>query len=720
MSVIEEIKARVDLIDVLQGYNVTLRKAGRFYKALCPFHAEKTPSFVVWPESGTWRCFGSCGEGGDVYKFVMKQENCDFGEALKLLAARAGIELAPRTPDQNQRDAALDRLRTVLRETTEYFHNQLWQAPAAAEARDYVLRRGLTEATVARFQIGYAPRGWQHVMEHLLTLGFGEAELLAAGVTSRNDQGRVYERFRNRLMIPIRDVRGAVIGFGARALDPDDNPKYLNSPQSPLFDKGRTLFAFDAARRLIRESETAVIVEGYMDALQAHQAGFSNVVAQMGTALTPPQIGQLSRYARRLILALDPDPAGAIATLRELNLARRQLGSYKPEFDPHSGTIRQTSDLRAFDLRVLTLPDDQDPDELIRADPARWQALVANAQPLLEYVIAMRTAHITAQTPLADREQIARELLPDLLENELHRQHTVQQLALRLRINERDLMTFAQRQRREATNAIPASADQQRALSKQVGSQRQLGEGRPATSGKPLLPASTGTAGQPPAPDRALSVPGSRAIRASGSPQVEALTMEGYCLAALVKQPPLWSAINRRLAELKAEARSSTGQDIDAWLGPLAVEDFTRVDYQALLEALRDAFNQDEMAPYDWLQTTLPAELANELDRLSAGPLARLIRPGTWQSRELESILAERLRAGYEPSSDAPEAEFVERALYLRQRRLSREQNELYFAQADGYSDSDLSRRINRCTTALRLIDSAIRQAQRDRSRLML
>jgi DNA primase len=717
MSVIEEIKARVDLIDVLQAYNVTLRKAGRFYKALCPFHNEKTPSFVVWPESGTWRCFGSCGDGGDVYKFVMKQENCDFGEALKLLAERAGIELAPRTPDQNNRDAFMDRLRALLKETAGFFHEQLVTSPNAAHARAYVDKRGLNAATQARFLIGYAPRGWQHVIEYLESLGYSESDILAAGVTTRNDQGRVYERFRNRLMIPIRDMRGAVIGFGARALDPDDNPKYLNSPQSPLFDKGRTLFAFDSARRLIRESETAVIVEGYMDALQAHQAGFSNVVAQMGTALTPPQIDQLSRYARRLVLALDPDPAGAIATLRELNLARRQLGSYKPEFDPHSGTIRQTSDLREFDLRVLTLPDGQDPDDLIRDTPDLWQELVANAQPLLEYVIAMRTAHITAQTPIADREQIARELLPDLLENELHRQHTVQQLALRLRINERDLMAFAQRQRREATNPVPASEDQQRALSKKVDSQRIDSQGqsdrRALGPGSALAPLSGS------APNRALTVRGGNAKPAAPS-QSDSLTMEGYCLAALVNQPPLWSAINRRLAELKAEAKLATGNDLEQWLGPLAAEDFTRVDFRALLEALREAFDQDEMAPFEWLQETLPAELAVELDRLSAGPLARVIRPGTWQSRELESIMADRLRAGYEPSGDAPEAEFVERALYLRQRRLSREQNELYFAQADGYNTRDLSQRINRCTTALRLIDSAIRQAQRDRSRLTL
>lgn len=708
MSINDEIRARVNVVDVIQSYNVTLLKAGHNYKALCPFHAERTPSFMVWPDEGRWRCFGSCGEGGDVFSFVMKHENVDFNTARKLLAQRAGIEIEARTPEQIDRDAQTERLHGLLKETATFFHEQLMKSGAAAHARAYVKKRGLTRETVDRFMIGFAPAAWQHALDHLTTLGYSEADVLAAGVASRSEEGRVYERFRNRLVIPICDPRGKVIGFGARALDPDDNPKYLNSPQTAVFDKGRNLFGLDVARRTIRESETAVIVEGYMDALQAHQAGFTNVVAQMGTALTPPQLDLLTRYARKLILALDPDTAGAVATLRELNLARRQLGSYKASFDPHTGKLHQMSHLRDVDLRVLTVPDGQDPDDLIRDTPAQWPELVAAAQPLTDYVIAMRTAQVTSTTPLADREQIARDLLPDLLESELDRQRSVQELALRLRINERDLMAFAQRQRRESTNSIPALEKQQRAFANRVEEQR---------SGS--------------AKDKKNST---NSARTSARPTVEpenardsGLDMEGYCLAALIQQPLWWSVANRRLMEL---AQTIDGVVPDRpqgfaaahgrWLDPLNAEDFTRPDCRALFDWLLPAVEQDELAVLDYLRHAMPGELLTEMDRLLAGPLAPINRPGTWEARELESIRAARLRAGYEDDPAVAESEFIEKALELRRRRLRRDYNELYFAQCGGYDSPALRQQLSQCRKALAVVDGAIDQAKRERSRLTI
>ncbi len=221
MSVTEEVKARLDLVAYISE-SVSLKKAGRNYKANCPFHQERTPSFIVFPDTQTWRCFGACGEGGDIFAFAMKMHGWDFGEALRNLAQRAGVELAPSTPEQTEREAAFDRLLGLLDQTAHFFHDQLLHAPAAADARAYVQRRGLNEATTRTFLLGYAPGGWHTLLNHLGGLGYAQDDLIAAGVAIRNDEGRVYDRFRERLVIPIRDGRGRVVGFGARALKPGD------------------------------------------------------------------------------------------------------------------------------------------------------------------------------------------------------------------------------------------------------------------------------------------------------------------------------------------------------------------------------------------------------------------------------------------------------------------------------------------------------------------
>src|SRR5260221_1711959 len=416
MSVTEEIKARLDIVNFLSPY-MQLKKAGRNYTALCPFHAEKTPSFVVFPESQTWRCFGACGDGGDIFNFIMKQEGLDFAQALRVLAEKAGVEVHERTAEQSQRDEQLDKLRGLLDETARYFHEKLQRAPEAEHARAYARKRGLSAKTVAEFKIGFAPDDWRETLDHLMQIGYSEQEVIDAGIAVRNEEkDRVYDRFRNRLIIPICDGRGQVVAFGARALNPNDTPKDLNSPQTALFDKGATLFALHLARRTIRENEMAVIVEGYMDALQAHQGGFTNVVAQMGTALTEPQLRQLSKYARRLVLALDPDAAGAKATMRGVEVARKVLGDSKTFFDPQ-GIVGLGGKLD-IEMLIMSMPDGQDPDDLIRDNPDGWRSLVENAQTVVDYVIQAGTAHLTEKSTFIEREQVARELLPILLATE--------------------------------------------------------------------------------------------------------------------------------------------------------------------------------------------------------------------------------------------------------------------------------------------------------------
>lgn len=444
MSVADEIKARLDLVAYISE-TVSLKKAGRTYKANCPFHQERTPSFVVFPETQTWRCFGACAEGGDIFAFAMKQQGWDFREALENLAQRAGVDLAPRTPEQSQQEALFERQLGLLEETAQFYHRLLAESDEAAIVRDYIARRGLNAQTVSDFLLGYAPDGWQHTLNHLQALGYAVDDIVATGVAIRNDRGRVYDRFRHRLVIPIRDGRGRVIGFGARALRDEDNPKYLNSPQSDLFDKSQTLYGLDLARREIRESETAIIVEGYMDVMQAHQAGFRNVVAQMGTALTEPQLQTLRKYADRLILALDADQAGVNATMRGLNVARESLQDSATALFGRDGSMRQAGRM-GIDMRVIVITSGKDPDDLIRENPDEFRRLVENAEPVADYVIRVGTAEIDpVRSSIQEKEKTARALLPLLTatESDLQKEVNVQKLAYKLHLPEKRLMEIA-------------------------------------------------------------------------------------------------------------------------------------------------------------------------------------------------------------------------------------------------------------------------------------
>jgi DNA primase len=376
VGVVAEIKGRLPVADVV-GETVQLKKAGTTLKGLCPFHGEKTPSFVVTPGRDTWHCFG-CGKHGDIFTFVMERESMGFADALKLLAARAGVELDERS---HRADVHNARLREVLESAIAFYHAVLLHSKTGEAALAYLRDRGFTDATIEKHQLGWAPGGWDTLVRQLASRRQVDAgELLEVGLASpRQRGGGVYDRFRERIIFPIRDANGHPVGLGGRILagDQGDGPKYLNSPATPLFDKSRTLYLIDRAKGPIRKTGQAVIVEGYTDALMAHQAGFDNVVASLGTALTPFQVALLTRYAKRIALAYDVDAAGEKAgtfgatSLEELI---RQLAS-------------DASGVELDDVRVVRLPEGKDPDEVVREEPDRWREEVRTARPIVDHLL---------------------------------------------------------------------------------------------------------------------------------------------------------------------------------------------------------------------------------------------------------------------------------------------------------------------------------------------
>ncbi|MCI0888180.1 MAG: DNA primase [Chloroflexi bacterium] len=373
MAVTDDIKARVDIVDVVSQYVPELKKSGRNFTARCPFHQERTPSFVVFPERQSWRCFGACAIGGDVFSFVMKADNVPFPQAMRSLAERAGVTV----PERRRSDAPRNPIYDVNEAALRFFRDAL-TADRGAMARSYAERRQLSEQAIVTFGIGYAPSGGDELLKSLGALGFAEELLLAAGVVTRVQSGQVRDMLRGRLVFTLRNADGDVVGFAGRSLDGTD-PKYINTPQSPVFDKGRMLYGFDRAKSAIARDGVAVVVEGYTDVIAAHEHGYENVVASMGTALTGEQIALLGTHAQHIVLTLDADAAGQAAMLRSLWAVAESVGG---------GTdwARERSrDLSRWG--VVTLRDGKDPDEIIRADPGRWRSLVAEAVPFPDFLL---------------------------------------------------------------------------------------------------------------------------------------------------------------------------------------------------------------------------------------------------------------------------------------------------------------------------------------------
>ncbi len=438
VGVAAEVKSRLSIVDVV-GESVALKKAGTTFKGLCPFHGEKTPSFVVTPGRETYHCFG-CGKGGDVFNFVMERDGLSFPDALKLLAAKAGVELDERS---RQDDARRARLREVVETAIAFYHTVLTASRTGQPALDYLRGRGFTDETVARFQLGWSPAGWD-VMSRTLQARrqIRPEELAEVGLTTSRPTGRgSYDRFRSRIIFPIRDANGNAVGLGGRILGaPDDGrdhgPKYLNSPATPLFDKSRTLYLIDRAKSSIRKGGQAVLVEGYTDALMAHQAGFDNVVASLGTALTPGQVALLTRYAKRIALAYDVDPAGQSAGTFGVTELNALIGQVQ-EGEAGVGLT---------DVGVVRLPEGKDPDEVIRDAPEVWREATARPAPILEYLIDHHASRVDTSTP-EGRKRLVDGVMPTLrrVADPIVRDSYLQVLARRAGLDERTLVEAMQR-----------------------------------------------------------------------------------------------------------------------------------------------------------------------------------------------------------------------------------------------------------------------------------
>ncbi|MCK6580125.1 MAG: DNA primase [Anaerolineae bacterium] len=669
MSTVDEIKSRLDIVQYIQQY-VPLKKQGRYLKAPCPFHSEKTPSFVVNEDRQTWRCFGACAEGGDIFRFAMKYHGWTFSEALEELARRAGVELHKPSPEQRAQQDELDRLRGLLKHAAEYFQDHLFDRSRkdSLAVMDYARRkRGLTDETLSHFQIGYAPEGWRHLLEAFTALGYAPEDLLAVGLVKQNEKGDLYDVFRNRLMIPICDERGRVVGFGARALAADDNPKYLNSPQTPVFDKGRLLFALDFAKEPIRADGSVVIVEGYMDAISAHQAGYNNVVAQMGTSLTEAQLRLVvPRLAKRVIMALDSDPAGQNATRRSLEVAREVLQA------DYAGRL-------SVDMRVLQIPGAKDPDDLIREMPGEWANLVAAALPVAEFVIDLELAQLPSSPSVQEREAAARRLLPILMatEDSIYQSANVQLLALRLKMDERRLLNWAS----------DIVAIEQRAP-------------------RPQPPKGAEASDRQPEPPELLEPPMEPVSAAS--PALPNLPTEDFCLRAFFVQPSLLYDVNRKLRELAAEDDAL----LQTVLTEFAPEDFTRDNNRALMGAFLEAMAQNDSPPLEYLGASLPDSLIVEAQRIMTGEWDRLrplLRYGL--SADLEEWLA---RYGEGDSLQALRAALIDQSLRLRAIRLQREREEIgYMRPEDGFDENAISSYIARSLRAKQLIDAELSRRTR-------
>jgi DNA primase len=439
MSVVDDVKQRLDIVDVVGQY-VQLQKAGRNFKALCPFHSERAPSFFVSPERQSWHCFGACGTGGDIFSFVMKKENLEFGEALRLLAERAGVTLVERRPEE---EAARDRLREANAAAARFYHGVLLSSEGGQGARRYLEERGLDLKTIQDFQLGYSPSGWESLCQHLRERGYRDEEMVAAGLVIEGERG-LRDLFHERIMFPIADMRGRVVGFGGRSLpvegQEEAQPKYLNTPQTAIFDKGGLLYALDKAKEHIRREGLIVIVEGYMDAITAHEHGFANVVASMGTALTERQVRSVKRFSRDLVLALDADTAGQEATLRAV----------------------EYQDILGRDIRVVILPEGRDPDQMIRSDPEGWPTLLANAQPLLDYKFEAVSSALDLSQP-RQRSQAVEELLPLVaaIGDAVVQAHYLQRLARLAQVREEVLHQMLVRQGRRQARGREAPAQRE-------------------------------------------------------------------------------------------------------------------------------------------------------------------------------------------------------------------------------------------------------------------
>jgi DNA primase len=414
-SPIEEIKSKLDIVEVIGGY-IKLKKAGANYRALCPFHSEKTPSFFVSPARQMWHCFG-CGQGHSIFDFVMKIEGVEFGDALRMLAQRTGVQLKPIRPEIRTKR---QRLYEVCELTTKFFERQLGHTAKGRKAREYLLKRKISEESIKKWRLGWAPDTWQGLMNFLVSRGYKKEEIEKAGLVIKNEKEKHYDRFRARIIFPVFNFNSQVVGFGGRILQKSEKAaKYLNTPNTLLYDKSRVLYGLDKAKVEIRKKDFCILAEGYVDVILGHQSEIPNMVATSGTALSPYQLAILKRYSDNLFLAFDMDFAGDKATKRGIDMAQS----------------------RGFNLKVVKLPESEDPADVLSKDPKKFKKLVDNSLSILEFYFQNAFFEFDEKSPEGKRE-ISKVLLPVIKRvlNKIEQSHWIQQLAKRLNVAEKTIV----------------------------------------------------------------------------------------------------------------------------------------------------------------------------------------------------------------------------------------------------------------------------------------
>jgi DNA primase len=710
-SLIEAIKAKIDVAEEV-GLVVALRKSGKSLQGLCPFHNERTPSFYVFPESQTWRCFG-CNEGGDVFTFVEKQQGVDFREALHYLAEKAGVgveEYGSTNPEQEREVNALkEKLRKLNEEASLWFHQMLLRSKSATEARAYIQSRGISADSVMSFSLGYAPDGWDGLSKYLLGQGYTEHELEQAGLVRAREMGKglvasgmsavgreqgsgVYDYFRNRIIFPIRDIRGRVIGFGGRALG-DNHPKYLNSPQTQLFEKNNVLYALDMARDAIKAAKQVIIVEGYVDAVIAHQYGTKQTVACIGSAITEKHIQQIKKLTKQVTLALDPDEAGMAATehgIQEalkafdrtivpvpLTAERRPMRSSGYKREPR-GMIRLEERVDA-EINVLQLPMGEDPDEVIRRDFSTWLYAVSHPLPLVDYYFVAKTNGLDLREA-ADQAETAKRLLPVIgsISDRVKRDAYLRKLATMISIDERSLNEELQRILRgqKSTSVIAAFSDhtgQYRSIGRSASIERQ-----PLAGNQPLSDDDLSDSAKP-EDLREESVQRLLTNNASGQiPQAtfgldkrikDRIKWEDYLIGLLLQNPELFSHV----------------------CGIITDGDFAGTDTRELYRIFNSVYQRDASPLFQSFEQFVPSALLETVDRVR---------------KSVES------RSPLEGAGLVKDA--VQCATRLKRARLIQSNTELQYLVrgakevGDGASMQQLQQRLMDIHRQLRTIDSAM------------
>jgi DNA primase len=687
-SLIESIKAKVDLVEEI-GLVVALQKSGRAFKGACPFHNERTPSFFVFIESQTWRCFG-CHEGGDIFTFVEKHQGIEFRDALLYLAEKAGVtvdDFGGRDPQEEREvQAHKERLRKLNEDAQLWFHQALLRSREASGARGYLQERGINSESVMSFGLGYAPDRWDGLSSYLLGLGYTGDELITGGLARAREpevgetNGRgIYDYFRNRLIFPIRDTRGRVIGFGGRILG-DGQPKYLNSPQTILFEKNTVLYALDMAREAIKQEKQVIIVEGYVDALIAHQYGTKQTVACIGSAITEKHIQQLKKLTRQVTLALDPDAAGIAATEHGIQEAlkgfdrtvvpvpmpaeERGSATYGRKRQEPRGIIRLEEQVDA-EINVLQLPAGEDPDEVIRRDLAIWEHAVRNPLPLIDYYFAARTVDLNVREA-AGKAEAAHRLLPIVatISDRAKRDVYLRQLAHMLRMDERSL--------NEELRRVLSGQQTSSVVAKFSERSEQRGESRRGKQQEEREASWHGGEGSDSSEEGKGIDKTRREARASGLDKAERdkLKWEDYLLGLLLQNPALSEHV----------------------CGIINDGDFAGTDTRELYRIINAVYQRGSSPlPQPW-ETAVPAALQETVGRVRKCVETR-------SSADIGSLVKEAKQCAFR----------------LKRSRLLQSETELRFLLreaedvGDAMANRPLLRQVDMVTRELRTIDSAIR-----------